>query len=156
MQKSVIPGLPTLVQSYSGDIPPQDLMVDSAKPMSKYVYIALYKDLTFTGAKSLTKGLVIVCGKEKMAPKATGPITIAAIALSTNKKQTAPLAALFSLTTGSTLQKEADCPVSSYLICSDKTCSTKLTTHPNLALTATDYVIDTIKPLKKTSLFIGA
>ena len=54
------------------------------------------------------------------------------------------------------MQLLGDCPIIKYQICKDKLCEIVINSHPNMALKVSKYEFNSIKPLKRETLFIGA
>ena len=78
-------------------IPKLGLDIDLSKSLSSYVYIAVYDDPKFEKHFGVAKGLVIVCGEEKVVLQRQEPIEYHKYALPTNEKETGALLDLFSV-----------------------------------------------------------
>ena len=137
-------------------IPKLKLSVEKSKPFSSFIYIGVYSDEKFKGQLGVIKGLIIVCGQEKVKPVSDEVIKLRLYASETNKKDVNLLRNLFKVDISNTLQTGGDCPIVKYQLCKDKECAKVIETHTHLSLSKTNYVLDSTKPLEKELLYIGA
>ena len=144
VEPGTLTGLPELV-----------LAIEKRTPFSSFIYIGVYTE-KLQGKLAVAKGLVVVCGQEKVKLKAASEVKVDTVALSTNEKISKPLSDVFEVDLSGSLQKPGDCPIVGHEICADIKCAKILKTHPNLSLTNSNYVIDTTKALPKTVFYVGA
>jgi hypothetical protein len=137
-------------------IPKLGLEVDKSKSFSSFVYIAIFDDQDFTKHFGLAKGLIVVCGEEKVKLKELNPIDYHSYALASNQMETGVLLEMFEIDLQASKQQLGDCPITTFQICRDKLCATTLETHPNMKLTDSKFEFDTTKAIKDETLFIGA
>jgi hypothetical protein len=84
-------------------IPKLELSVLKSVPFSSYIYIGMYTDDLFKGKFGVIKGLVVVCGQERVKLVDTVVIKYRLFGLPTNEKEVIPLSEIFKVDISNTL-----------------------------------------------------
>ena len=73
------------------------LKVDIDKPFNSFIYVAAYDDIDFALHFGVAKGLIIVCGEEKVVTNDQSPIEYHSYGLPSDTNEIGVLQTMFSV-----------------------------------------------------------